>query len=857
MEEFSDIIDKLREEERRGKLKSNSNVSQEEVEIPTKLSEETIDEKDINLGKDFDHDESNTRLILDNDSLGCDSTDLSEIFFQSTSNLMLFLDKSGRIVKINKAGIAFSGFSKNEIIGKRFWKMPGVFSRNNVSIYLKVFKNSLMGKKTEKFIATLEDKTGKTHTMEFITHPIIEQKKIKHILVIAKDITDLKESKNKYRLITESTSDSIALSTFSLNPKYTYISPSTKKLMGYEPKELIGKPCFDIIHPDDKKIILSIAKKYISSKGKKLFTGKDSEINENLEYRIFDKKGDLHYFKSTINIIGNEILFISKDITKEKESENKLRINEERLRTIVNNIPGIIYRCANDENWTMEYISGEVDKILGYPVSDFINNKVRNYASVIHPDDKEMVNETVQDSLNKKQHYVIEYRIIHKDGSTKWIYEKGNGVFNNNGDLLYITGAILDVTERKISEEKFNSAMSQLDATLNIIPDVIGVQDNSHNIIRYNKAGYDLLNKTYEEVVGKKCYELINQTKPCKICATSSCYISKKPEQIEKYEESLQKWFDVRSYPILDKDGNIEMVVEHLRDITNKKKAEDELKETNEMLLTINHTLEDRVEKRTIEIEKLLKQKDEFIHRLSHDLKTPLTPFITLLPILHKRVDDNPENQMIFDTLNRSAKRMKQMISKTLEHAKLNALTELKLEKINLSSLIKNSIETFNDNQNDKTIEIINLANDKSEVIASSSHINSLISNLFSNAIKYSNEHKCNIRIDSKRGKNDDIIVSVKDNGVGLTAEQVEFIFDEFYKTDESRHDLESNGLGLSICKRIIELHHGEIWVESQGNGKGSTFYFTLKTSDNNINIQINNEKIEIEDDSYEPMTPL
>jgi signal transduction histidine kinase len=83
------------------------------------------------------------------------------------------------------------------------------------------------------------------------------------------------------------------------------------------------------------------------------------------------------------------------------------------------------------------------------------------------------------------------------------------------------------------------------------------------------------------------------------------------------------------------------------------------------------------------------------------------------------------------------------------------------------------------------------------------------------------------ITIDAKQD-NESVIVSMKDTGIGMSNDQINKIFSEFYKADTSRHDFDSSGLGLSICKRIVERHNGKIWAESEGLGKGSTFYFTV-----------------------------
>ncbi len=99
--------------------------------------------------------------------------------------------------------------------------------------------------------------------------------------------------------------------------------------------------------------------------------------------------------------------------------------SEERYRTLVKNVPGITYRCALDESWTMDFISDEVETLTGYPGSDFIGNKKRSFASIIHPDDEAMVTETVVRAVEEKKPYDIEYRIRASDGQVKWVFEKG------------------------------------------------------------------------------------------------------------------------------------------------------------------------------------------------------------------------------------------------------------------------------------------------------------------------------------------------------------------------------------------------------------------------------------------------
>lgn len=143
----------------------------------------------------------------------------------------------------------------------------------------------------------------------------------------------------------------------------------------------------------------------------------------------------------------------------------------------------------------------------------------------------------------------------------------------------------------------YKSYMStpELEKIIDSIPDVIGIQGHEHTIICYNQAGYTLLQKDHSEVCGKKCYELIGLEKPCENCATSETYQTKSPAQVQKYIDHFGMWFDVRAYPVLDENGNIQYVVEHLRDITKEKQIEEELEKSRK-------SLEYRVEERTREL---------------------------------------------------------------------------------------------------------------------------------------------------------------------------------------------------------------------------------------------------------------
>ena len=246
------------------------------------------------------------------------------------------------------------------------------------------------------------------------------------------------------------------------------------------------------------------------------------------------------------------------------------------------------------------------------------------------------------------------------------------------------------------------------------------------------------------------------------------------------------------------------------------KEKNEKLKDAHEMLQVMNSELERKVKERTETIERLLQQKDEFINQLGHDLKTPLTPLVALTPLLRKHLDGKPEIIKIVDTLVNSANHMKNMVDKTLQLARLNSSQiEFEFEQTNLLTEIKNAIENNQFLFNENNINVLNMVDEEIIVTADKRQLYEVFTNLFTNAIKYSQENTGSIVIDAENGKDDEVIISVKEDGIGMISERQKFVFDEFYKLDSSRHDLDSSGLGLAICRRIVEHLGGRIWVES------------------------------------------
>jgi len=318
--------------------------------------------------------------------------------------------------------------------------------------------------------------------------------------------------------------------------------------------------------------------------------------------------------------------------------------------------------------------------------------------------------------------------------------------------------------------------------------------------------------------------------------------------EIENYSKTLEKKVEERTEELEGSQKELKRKVEALeknklaminimgdlkKTIGELEKAEKQINLKNldlgkakKELSMLNRDLEQKVRERTVELEKVLKHKDEFISQLGHDLKNPLVPITNLLPVITKKTTD-PELTKYLEIITRRVNYIKHLIVQILEFARLSSPTlQLDLENLNLFEITN---QVFEDNQlvfKDKDVKIENMIDEKIFIDADKLKLEELIGNLSTNAVKYM-EQGGTITINAEEDK-DSIKVSIKDTGIGLTREELDHVFEEFYKADWSRHDQNSIGLGLSICKRIIEKHNGKIWAESMGHGKGSTFYFSI-----------------------------
>lgn len=476
----------------------------------------------------------------------------------------------------------------------------------------------------------------------------------------------------------------------------------------------------------------------------------------------------------------------------------ELKAREIQLGAIVSNVPGAIYRCANDAHWTMEFISSEIEHISGYPAGDFIKNKVRSYASIIHPDDVQMVDRAVQKAVKNEESYIIEYRILHSGGKIRWVFEKGQPIFIGNGALSWLDGVIFDVSERRKSEEQ----LRQLSRAVEQSPAVVIITDKEGKIEYVNPKFVQLTGYTLEETMGQNPRILKGETEPVEfyrqLWGTILAGNEWRGEFLNKKKNGELYWESASISPLKNARGEITHFVAVKEDITERKRLE--------------------------------RIKDDFTSTVSHELRTPLAAMKEGIGIVLDGTagEITPEQKEFLGLAKRNVDRLARLINDVLDFQKLDsgAMT-FKIQDEDVNSVIRDvgQMMVLAAAKQKGLGLTFNLSENLPRIPFDRDKITQVLTNLINNAIKFTD--KGSIKVTSSLG--DHVVeVSVQDTGIGIKEEDLPKLFGKFTQlTSGSDRKTGGTGLGLAISKQIVEWHKGKIWAESKF-GKGTTIHFFL-----------------------------
>ena len=418
----------------------------------------------------------------------------------------------------------------------------------------------------------IKDKNGKVQFYDGIIEDITERKKAEKALLM---------SEKKYRNLFEKSKDAILIIH---NSKFVDCNQATINMLCYNSKEE-----FLNTHPSELSPEKQPDGKTSFQKANKMM--KIAFENGSHRFEWYHKKSNGEIFPVEVLLTSissnkkNQIYHtVWRDITERKLAEEALKKQNLEYQTLLLNLGGMVYRCKNDKNWTMEFISAGCLSLTGYKQDDLLNNNKLSYNELILPEYQDHLWKKWQEKLKIREPVEDEYEIRTATGDIKWVWEKGRGIFDKTGQLTHLEGLITDITERKLVEKALAISEESLRALFNAMTDVVLELDHEGRYVNIAPTSPDLLYKAQAEMLGKTLHDLFPLKEADKFLAAIHESLDKNIIVNIEYQLELKNklvWFEARIAP---KTKNTVLFIAH--DITERKRA----RQIQEVIYNISNT---------------------------------------------------------------------------------------------------------------------------------------------------------------------------------------------------------------------------------------------------------------------------
>ncbi|HNP19261.1 MAG TPA: PAS domain-containing sensor histidine kinase [Fulvivirga sp.] len=626
--------------------------------------------------------------------------------------------------------------------------------------------------------------------------------------------TQLTLGDQQFRALMEKAHDGIVL--YNEEGAIVYASPSVVNIVGYVDHEIIGHLGTDFVHPEDV------------GEAKKMFAEAAKVPGESISFqqRLIHKKQHSLWVETTLTNLLHDpevrgIISNFRDITTQKIAEDDLFESKALLESINHNIKEAIYRNLPDRSF--EYVNQAFLDMFGYDsLSDL--NKIN--PAILYVDNNVRL-KIKNELLSKKSINNVEAEYRRKDGTTFWGLISSTYIIANDG-IEYFDGAIRDITNQKIAEEKLVKNEALISSINRNIKE--GLYRSSIN------KGLIYVNDTFAEIFGYSTPKEIIETDINSIYynpetrkeVLSELILNKtirNKEVLFKRKSGEKFWALMSSFLIEDKDGN-QYFDGAVTDITDIKLAEQQLMELNETLQRQNISLLEREEKLNRTMKELSDRNfelDQLVYKTSHDLRSPLSSILGLVNVA--KIDNNIDKLEYINKIGTSIKRLDDFVKSMLNYAKASRV-EVSPEKLNIRTIIEGCIKDLEYLENFTKLKV-SLNFNKEYFVTDKLKLKIILGNIISNAFKYINNReeqsflKIDVNISASKMK-----LMIVDNGIGIEKEHLPKIMDMFYRGTELS---QGSGLGMYIVKQSIDKLGGSISINST-SGKGTSIVIELPT---------------------------
>ena len=482
-------------------------------------------------------------------------------------------------------------------------------------------------------------------------------------------------------------------------------------------------------------------------------------------------------------------------------AEQALAESEARFRALVTASADVVFRLSADFRELRQLEGRMFMESSAVPNRDWFEHYV-------FPADRERVGRAIEEAVRGKVAFDTEHRVFRADGTVGWVQARSVPMLDAEGGILEWIGMASDITQRKRAEHEFEDQRRMYEAILTNTPDLAYVWNLEHRFIYANEGLLRMWGRTLEQAIGKNCLELgyepwhaaMHDREIDQIAATG------KPVRGEVPFDGAfgRRVYDYLLVPVFGISGEVEAVAGTTRDVTERKQLEGSLIEAD-------------------------RRKDEFLATLAHELRNPLAPIRNAVHLLKVGNPTGDSVRMAREIIDRQVNHMVRLVDDLMDVSRITVgQVNLRNERISLRRVLDDALEASApaiDAGNHRLV--VDVPGASLQLEGDATRLSQVFQNLLDNAAKYTPPGGTITLRAEQRGEQ--VVVSVRDSGIGIAPDAQPRVFELFTRIHPNdRIKTSGLGIGLSLAKKLVELHLGDIEVRSEGQGMGSEFVVTL-----------------------------
>jgi PAS domain S-box-containing protein len=499
------------------------------------------------------------------------------------------------------------------------------------------------------------------------------------------------------------------------------------------------------------------------------------------------------------------------DLTERQHAETARRERESFYEQTLESIPGMVFTASPDGAY--EYVNEQWVELTGVPAAELLGD---DWLRVLHPEDRTRTLAAWRVAVQDRREHVHEHRIRRADGVYEWFKVHAHAIRDAAGAVVRWLGVAVTVDDLKRAVDDLKRAEAALVARERELrtladntPDILSRFDRDLRHVFINAAVEAATGRTREDFLGRTYRELEMPADLCNLWEATirAVFEERQPRSIEYALDAPSglRCYATRFVPEPGSDGGIEHVLAVTHDVSDLKQAQDALEDAD-------------------------RHKDQFLAALAHELRNPLAPIRTGLAILRKRGAAGELEAKAQVVMERQLSHLVRLVDDLLDVARISrGKVELKPQRVEVRTILEHAMETARPliDASEHALAM-RIPNAPIWVDGDLTRLAQVVGNLLNNAAKYT-PSRGHIELRAEVEDGDQVVIRVTDDGVGIGPDMLGRVFDLFVQVDDSLHRAQGGlGIGLSLVRKLVELHGGSIAAESRGLGRGSTFTVRL-----------------------------